>query len=576
MSHDEGAPRRAPWLWSGAIAIAIALGVFIRLQDPLSTPVIPAEDPYTHMALVQEHLIDGSLDPLHDGGSLYPPGMHAVVAAVWSFTGLDIYGLFRFGPVLLGGIGILGVGLLLLRFAGPLASVVGAFATALVPELAFRTTMMAPTALDLALLPFLLYALLEVVQGRLAWTAVAAPLAALLAIAHPWVYGVVSLAGALFLVFAVVFGWPTDRARGPTPRGLMAAGTIVAFALAVSMDGCWGHCGPGFTTVVGGELGALLPAASIIVLALATASTALLVLSPKRIDEAAKRVPAGLSMPREPTSTTIAILLATATIPAALQGFPRFVGVQMFGWPLLVAAGIGLVGLPYFRGPIPMLGAALFVTTFPFAIYNPFSSPFWPHRVAVYLGLALVLLAAVAIARLARQAQRALSTERASEALFARPLAAAIPILLVAASLGGLWAGTPDASERSWYRLYDECEFEGIHAVAEEANEQPSTVVITGDWRPKLVLAALAADASRIWYHDQFYTMGTEERQGLLDGLADQNRSAIAVVDPHLSQDHPETNTTFLQEDDWTEVVDQSCGSQDSRVVAYQYDKVEQ
>lgn len=150
----------------GILAVTVA-GVALRLDDPLSSPVVPAEDPYTHMALVREHLRDGSVEPLYESGTVYPPGMHSFVAATWVYTGVDLYELTRLGPALLGGIGILGVGLLLWRVEGPVAAFVGASAFAVAPEIIFRSSMLAPTALNLALLPFLFYCFLEILRGRL-------------------------------------------------------------------------------------------------------------------------------------------------------------------------------------------------------------------------------------------------------------------------------------------------------------------------------------------------------------------------------------------------------------------------
>src|SRR5688572_3762692 len=62
-----------------AVAGAAAWGIALRLVDPLSTDVIPAEDPYTHLALTREHLRDGSIDGLNGPGAPYPPGLHAVL-----------------------------------------------------------------------------------------------------------------------------------------------------------------------------------------------------------------------------------------------------------------------------------------------------------------------------------------------------------------------------------------------------------------------------------------------------------------------------------------------------------------
>src|SRR5439155_17717230 len=112
----------------------------------------------------------------------------------WAYTGMDLFQLVRFGSVVMGAIGILGVALLLARFESVVAAVVGALGYAVAPEVIFRTTMMSPTALDLALLPFLLFPMLEVVRGRFRWAAPTALVVAFLAIAHPWILAILALA----------------------------------------------------------------------------------------------------------------------------------------------------------------------------------------------------------------------------------------------------------------------------------------------------------------------------------------------------------------------------------------------
>jgi asparagine N-glycosylation enzyme membrane subunit Stt3 len=116
-----------PWLHVAAaalVAVAVVAGLALRLRDPLSDGVVPAEDPYTHMALVRGHLHDGSLDPLNERADLYPPGLHAIVATWWVATGVDLDVAFLVGPAVLGAVGILGVALLLWRNAGAAAAIV--------------------------------------------------------------------------------------------------------------------------------------------------------------------------------------------------------------------------------------------------------------------------------------------------------------------------------------------------------------------------------------------------------------------------------------------------------------------
>src|SRR5688572_12920377 len=224
---DAPLARRHPWLlllaWA-AVLCAVAVGVSLRLKDPLSTPVIPAEDPYTHMALVREHMQDGTLDPLYEPGGMYPPGLHAVLAAAWAYTGADLYQIVRLGPVLFGAVGVLGIALLAARFHHPrldgiAAGAVAALAFALAPEVVFRTTMMSPTALDLAVLPFFLLALLALLLGRLGWAAPVFAMSAFLVMSHPWVFAVLGAAGVAFLVLALLIPWPQEAAPPISMRG---------------------------------------------------------------------------------------------------------------------------------------------------------------------------------------------------------------------------------------------------------------------------------------------------------------------------------------------------------------------
>ncbi len=424
MTGEQG-ERSRDLLWTLSLTAAIGIGVLARLEDPLSTWVIPAEDPYTHMALVRDHLADGSLDPLHEGGRLYPPGMHAFVAAAWAFTGADLYNLFRFTPVLFGAIGILALALLLLRFEGKTAAVLGAFAIALAPEAVVRTTMMAPTAMDLFLIPVFLYALLHVAQGRMTWLGVAAPVALFLVFSHPWVFGIMSMTGLAFLVLALALPWSKDQAPQVSAQGLAAGAAVIAAGVAMSMDGCWGTCGPGFKVVLTARLVAL----------------------------AARRLPE------------------------------------------------------------------------------------------------------LAPDELARQA--------ASMSL--------IPVVLVGLSLGGVWAATPDAGDHRWYRLFEACEMETLGTVAQDASQDPEAIVVTGDWRPKLVIAALAGNASRVWFTASFYT-ASDQRQDMLGHLDGREAPYHVLVDQHTRQ-NTDANLSFLDDPGWEQTHASGCTRDDGtpRVAVYRH-----
>lgn len=575
-----------------AIVLSITLGVVLRLSDPLSSSVIPAEDPYTHMALVREPLRTGTIHSLNDNQNIYPPGLHGFLAAAWTYTGTDLYDLMRFGAVVLGGIGILGMAVLLWRTAGPVAAFVGALALAVAPEAIFRSTMMSPTALDLAILPFFFYALLRTLAGRIGWAGVAAPMAVFLAIAHPWILAILCAAGVVFLVLAALMPWPTTRAA---PLSLMGAASCIAvlgtgLAIALMM--------PGF-----GQTLKLPGPESPIALALGIAAiSALPVIGLSLLRRRGTgKMDAWNGFRQRPLlmrvtlSLVIAATLSFTYMGALTGGLPMHVEMRkMFGWPILGLAFATLVALPFIARPVAILAAALLAVTIPFTWFNPLHSEFLSHRTAIFFGLGLFMLAGVGAGALVGAVAAALRTmdarksaldartsataarksqaspaaasstnpiATASSTISARPrprpiLYTAMPALLVALLLGGsVYAGTPDAYDGGWYRLYTECELDALREVAARADQDPSAIVITGSWQSKLVLAALTTDASRIWFKGDFYT-SEEVRGDLVATMENQGRPIIVIADRHLRIETPDADMGFASSPPW-----QSMGS---------------
>ncbi len=560
-----------------AVSLTIALGAVLRLSDPLSSPVVPAEDPYTHMALVREHLRTGELSPLNTESQLYPPGLHAFLAAAWVYTGTDLYDLVLYGPAILGAIGILGMAVLLWRNAGPVAAFVGALAIAVAPEAIFRTTMMSPTALDLAVVPFFLYALLRILAGRLGWTAVAAPVAFFLALAHPWLLAILAAAGVAFLISVLLFPWPASRAQPLSTRGVAAALAVLGAALGVAV----------MMPTFGGSVN--LPQGNLVLLGFAILAASLapiVILLVSRKGRATigllSRAPPHLIV-RLGLSAAIAATLIVTTFVAIQHGMPMHVDVpRAFGWPMLLLAFAALVALPFIASPIANLSAALFAATAPFVVFNPMQSEFLPHRTAIFLGIALAALAGVAAGALARRggplalawlshrpsrissptaatstaspasAAPAASVPSTSSRRHARPLLlAAIPALVVAILLGGsIYTGTPDGYPGGWYRLYTPCELDALRDVADEANARPAAVIVTGDWQAKLVLAALTDDAERVWYKGDAFT-SEEERGDLVATMGNNGRPVILVMDRYLNVETPDAETDFAQSAPW-------------------------
>jgi hypothetical protein len=560
-----------------AVALAIALGALLRLSDPLSTPVLPAEDPFTHMVLIKEHLLTGTLDPLNPPGGLYPPGMHALVAALWTFTGVDLYQLVRFSPVLLGALAMIGTAVLLWKHAGRVAAFVGTLAMALAPELIHRTTMMAPTAVDLALLPFLFFALLEVLEGKLAWVGIAAPLAVFLVFAHPWLYGLLALTGVVFAVFALVLPWPTTRSPRLSSPGFAAALAVVGGSLGLVLSTCAGLCGPGFGGIL--PYGNLFTMIAPLVLVLSFLPAVFLVVQSDNLERWLPERDAGPRPVwlRAGVSLVLALALVGVTWPALAGGLPLLVDPpRMLGWPLLGLAALAFVLLPFMAGRLAYLAGAIATATYPLVMYNPLGSPYWPHRTAVYHGMGLVLLVGVAGGHFARWARVAwedhVPKPSPVQGVLERPVVAIAPVLLVAGSLGGaVFAGTPSHYADGWYRLYEPCEMEAMHDVSEVAEQDPDAVVVGGDWRPAIVLSAVTENPDRVWYKETFW-VGERERKDAMTLAREEGQPLYVVEDRHLRNEHPDADASFLESEDWR-VVDSWCSEEISprhRVVLHE------
>ncbi|MBW3582097.1 MAG: hypothetical protein KY455_03265 [Euryarchaeota archaeon] len=556
---------RSAWLitFVGVVAVvaAIGLGTMLRLADPLSSPVIPAEDPYTHMAYVREHVHDGNLDPLNEGGNLYPPGLHAFLAATWIYTGADLADIVRFGPVVFGAVGVLGIALLLWRNVGPVAATVGALAYAMAPEVIFRTTMMAPTALDLALVPFLFIGLVETLRGRVAWSGVAAPIAAFLAIAHPWLFLLFGLMGLAFFVLVLVAPISRREDGAITPAGLAASIAVVAGGVGLAS-----FTGPGFLGTLDLVPGISLPL-PILALMVITPIILLpylgLLYAPKRMERLLAWRPSGrkglfLSVA---VAALLAILVVQVTQRALVGGMPDLVDLpRMFGWPILVLGAVGLIAVPFIARPIGHLGAALTMATYPFVVFNPLDSPYWPHRTAVFLGIGLVILTGVAAGAAARLAVRGLQTwnERPvfGKVRLRPSVMAVLPTLLVLPVLGGgVYAGTPDGYPEGWYRLYEPCEEQAMASLAERVEDDPDAVVLTGTWQAKLVMAGYVPGADRLWYKPAFFTASSEreiqDRDDLVYNFQKEDRPLYVLVDRHLRTEHEGADSRFLDHPPW-------------------------
>ncbi|MBI2077531.1 MAG: hypothetical protein HYT80_04045 [Euryarchaeota archaeon] len=531
-------PRLQSGLGLAAVLASMVLGAALRLEDPTASPVLPAEDSFSNTALVREHLRDGAIEPLNAGGTVYPPGMHAYVAAFWVYTGADLYELVRFLPTVFGVVGIAGLALVAWRWDARIAAAGAALALAVQPEVIFRSTMFAPTAFDLALVPFLLFGLIEVLHGRLAWAGLAAPIALVLTFAHPWFLTLLAPAGFLYAVFTALLPFRDRTVPALTAKGLAVTVAIVGVGSGLALNGCWGACGPGFRDVYpgGDRLAVFAPLAILVAILPAALLFGLRRGRPEPAPEPPRR-PLPLAV-RTLLSCALAALLAVITVPAVQQGMPPFVDLpRMIGWPVLVLAAFAFVALPFIASPAANAGAALALLCVPLVVYNPFDSAFWPHRTVAFLAIGLALLAGVGVAALWRGASAAFDSAGLRKTdtvkVGGRPVFAVLPVLLVLLSMGSIYAATPPVYEEGWYRLYEPCQFEGLQEVSRRAGPDPTAVIIAGDWRPKLVLAAITPNADRVWY-DRTFFMTQKTQDDIVGGLLGEGRAVYVVVEENV------------------------------------------
>ncbi len=515
------------------------------------------------MILVRGHIRDGNLDAVFPGGTLYPPGMHAILATTWVYTGLDLYDIFRVGPVAFGAIGILGVAIMVGRHAGPFAGSVAALATALAPELIFRTTMMAPTAVDLAVLPFIFLAGAEALRGGRAWGIVAGMLMTFLVVSHPWMLAIFGPLMLAWVITAIPAVWWGREAVRVDPIGAVIMLLVVGANLIAAVTICWDECGLGFQDLVFARMEAALDRVSLAIgIACLVAAAALFTFR-----RAVVRIQDYLIAAAAPVHLRITLGLCLAatlfllTLPAVEAGMPEFVDLpRMYGWGMLGLAALAFSCLPFMRHRIGLPLAGLAMITYPFVVYNPLDSPYWPHRTAAYLGIALVAftgIGAAMVVRALRLATEAIATALAKarakgqapmQRSSAYSIGAVVTILGASVMAGTVYAATPLEYEEGWYRLYPECEFNELRAIAEDS--RPGTVIVAGSWQAKLVMGAFSEDGMDVWYSYEMFTR-EDRREKTLRGLDLEDRDIIFVVDRYMRTEQPPFDDHYLDAAPW-------------------------
>lgn len=301
------------------------------MREPFSSPILGAEDPYLHMVKAWD-LVQGRGLPAG-----YPPGFVLLLAPFTLLGDAGFYAVARFLPPLFGVVQVLGVYLLCRENLRTPAALVAALIVALMPENIFRTSLLFPTALDLAVLPFAFLFLVRASHGdrrALAWFAII--LVALVFI-HPWVV-------ALLLAPALVAAVLAMRAKRDRALLLASLGVLGALALVLAfLPGAWNPT-PSFLQNAGPRLWELV---------------------------------------RD---------------PASLFPLPLHVNLPaMLAVPVLWLAAVGAAAAIVRRNRLGVLALAWSAFILPFVFVDWFDIWFIPHRSVAYLSFSFAILAALPI-----------------------------------------------------------------------------------------------------------------------------------------------------------------------------------
>lgn len=547
-------------LASAMLVVIVAYGVHLRLQDPLSDPVMGAEDPYSHVVFTKESLEKGAFgDSFHLGTEMYPPGLHAFLGVLVSLSGVDFYQFARFAPVAFGAMAIVGMHALAARLAGRwrerrdeagnvvervfvphhAAGLAAALVTAVLPEHVFRTNLLFPTALDLAILPAFLLSFLY------AWEAARSEDAALptsaqggcalllfllltppLAFTHPWVVPLFLVPACAFLALRA-FREAPDRASAL--RSLFTPAVLTVLATAFTMAFRWDESDTGFadffaalpglgwTTGVGLS-GPVLFVALVVVLG-ALAVPALLVASyAARLRQAFHPVVRAL--------VAAVVAAGLLLLVRALSRSPPFEVsyVAMLGHVAIGLALAGLVAALLRPSPLGDLALVLGAFLFPLTAIDLFDSPFWPQRTVAYLCIGVALLAAHLVAALHDLALAPVARRSRSASRVLAPVALVASILLVAAPVLAMPAPT-----YSWYRLYTADHMEGFRETVELLEKDPDARVVIHGWQPALMVKTFG-DPNDVWYSPAFF----KDEPAREDVLAGIHGPAYVLVDKYL------------------------------------------
>jgi hypothetical protein len=313
--------------------VAIALvGLALRLRDPLSSPIIGAEDPYTHMSRTWD-LAQGK-----DFGG-YPPGLMVLLLPFALLGPSAFYTVARFLPPLFGVSLVVGMFFLCRRYVHPAGALTASLLVAVMPETIRRTDQLFPTAMDLALLPWLFLAMLRASDGKTRALVPAGLIGVALAFSHPWALGL--LAPPLFVFWTVVL-W---RQRPAWRIHLAFAAALVVAAVAWVL-------GSGSVSFFG-------------------------------MDRVAPR------------------LVQLAAHPGSMFPLPQFVDLPgMLTAAALVLAAAGACVAVVRRSRFGLLALVWTALLLPLTLVDWFGQWYIPHRTVAYLGLGIAMLAALPVSQL--------------------------------------------------------------------------------------------------------------------------------------------------------------------------------
>lgn len=550
----------------------VALALFVRFEDPLSSPVMATEDPYTHLVFTREHMDRGHFeDSYHMGTTLYPPGMHGFLGIFWTMSGVDLYDFMRLSAPLFGGLAALGTFLLAHRFGGAVvrgegprretgclaAGATAGTLVALIPEHVIRTNFFVPTALDLALVPFYLWAVMEVLdtssaQSRLAWGLVALAIGAALTVSHPWIMPLTAAPIALYA--ATRFLVTRSRARdevgldGTGARGLALGIVVPAALLFFAAKTRWKQSDSGIGDIAEDSSADIFAAAFAAVFNVYLVVT--LLVGGLVVALLARK---GRTSVAAWTASAVIALSLFITIPVLTAYLPAHVEYEtQLGWPAIWIGLAGAVVLPlYLDNRVGQMGAAIALVTFPLTAVNFFQSAYLPHRTVAYLTIGIALLGAGVAALLARALgdRWTFRSRTRAERLTGAPNVAMSGLVVVA--VAGLMMGPSVPEPEEWYRYYTPEEFAGFEFAADLMREQPNAVVVSGDWRPNMVLKALSPELGRAWYAEDFY-QSPEGRHRVTSDAAAGGYAPYVIVERYVTQSYGGASWAGGYEPVWT------------------------